>query len=309
MNDDEKTFSLGAFECFATCILNALLCFKKDVNYFLINYWNIEYFHKLLLGSRNISLCSLPVIFNIEILKKNETIMNIKEYLGKNNKIVVQCMASKLFYFPEKYLTGEGLGMEHTFLIENIENDGYKITDGVAGYKGILPFDEFVKLPDKNGNLIFYTIREIENKVNLTKDQIIKKIIITNNNLYNQNKFDFGQKAYELFKNELLKSQNFSKKVRDSWIGLNKITITTICNTRKTIWNSYKILNIFSNEVVDVLEEKVNELIKNWKFVILYLEKIKVSPIENNFLKLCEKLDDVNHREKEILHIMKENIK
>ena len=309
MNNDEKMFSLGAFECFATCVINALIAFGKDINYFLINYWNIEYFHNLLLGSKNIRLCSLPFIYSLEVFSKNESIEHVKDYIKENNKVIVQCKASKLDYFPERYLVGESTGMEHTFLINDIDEKGYNIIDGIVNYSGHISYENFLNLSDQDGNIIFYTIKEIKDKKEFTKEEIIKKIITTNSNLYNQNKFDFGQKAYDLFKKKLLNSQKLPKKARDGWISLNKITVTTICNTRRVIWDSFKKLNIFPEDFTEVFEIKINDLIKNWKFVIFYLEKIKVSAKENNYQKLCEKMDDVNQREREILEIMKEFIK
>lgn len=302
-----KIFKLGPLECATSSFINALILWKKNYHLLLLNYWNVAYYKKLLLGSRNLNLCSLFFLYGITIQTRQGKIQDIVDLLDQNNMAIVLCKGSQLAFFPARYLSHENWegGLGHTFLVYgyNRHERSYQIVDAMADYCGSVPTAQLEVLKDPDGNLSYFSLRydELEEP---RIDEIFTRATANNYMLYTQEKLSYGYQSFVAFANDIRECIHWDPAVRDQWLELNCITISSLINNRSVIWNSFKEIKLLNLEEERLIEEKINVLIKNWKLLVFLLVKCKKAIHQNICEAIGEKLKLINGNEGEILGIL-----
>lgn len=301
----EKIFKLGPLECVTSSFINALILLGKNYKYFLLNYWTVDYYNKLLLGSRNLNLCFVLYLYGIKIKIQKGKLQDINNLLNQNHMVIIQCKASQLAYFPAKYLTHENRGLGHTFLLYGYDPDAqtYMIIDAMANFCNNILVKQLEVLKDADGYLSYFPL--INNDYKEPKiEEIFTRATAYNYTLFMQKIFNYGQKAFSLFYKDILNSLNWDETARNQWIDQNYLTISSLINNRSLIWNCFKELKLLNLEEELLIEEKTNALIKQWKLLIFILAKLKKTMDENHCDVLKKKLELLKKLEADILFTM-----
>jgi hypothetical protein len=302
----EKIFKLGPLECVTSNFINALILWGKNYKLFLLNYWTVDYYHQLFLGSRNLNLCLIPYLYGIKINIQKGMLQDINNLLNQNHMAIVLCKASQLAYFPIRYLTHENRGLGHTFLIYgyNSNDQTYKIIDAMANFSGSISMKQLEDLVDADGNLSYYPLIYSDHTEPKIED-IFVKATTYNYTLFTQKVFNYGQKSFLSFYKAILDSFNWDKTARNQWIDQNTLTITSLINNRLTIWNYIKELKLLNPEEESLIGEKMDNLIKQWKSLIFILTKLKKTIDDNLCDSLKNKLELLKELEEAVLLIMR----
>ncbi|MBN2353504.1 MAG: hypothetical protein JXD23_13105 [Spirochaetales bacterium] len=272
----ENIFKLGPLECVTSSFINALILWGRNYKNLLLNYWCVDYFKKLLLGSRNLNLCFIPFLYGITIQLRRGKTADLDDLLQQDHIAIVQCKASQMAYFPARYLTHEDRGLGHTFLLygyRSVDNT-YRIVDAMANFSGTIPAEQLEVLKDGNGNLSYFPLMNDEYS-EPDIEAVFAKATQYNYALFNQKVFNCGQKALTLFYNDIQDSVAWSKIERNQWLDQNQLTISGLINNRSKIWNCYKEMKMLRPEEELFIEENMSALVKQWKLLIFLMLKLK----------------------------------
>lgn len=234
-------FHLADLECLSSNLINALIIKQKDYRQFLLNYWNIEYFNGILVGSKNINLCFLDYLFGIKLIRKEGTIDEILGHLTRDRLVFLEVKASDLHFFPRNWLRFEDNQLKHTCLLEGYDatKNEFQVLDAILKYRDVSSIRQIEDTANENGLHNFIVLEEnMEHQPPSTKD-ILKKATDYNHRLYSQKHFHFGIKALNLFRGGLTASLGMDASERYQWAWSNVKSINSLIRVHKQVWKAY----------------------------------------------------------------------
>jgi hypothetical protein len=299
---ENTIYKLGPLECVSSGFINALLLWGEDPKYFLANYWNVDYFRQLIMGSRHIHLCFPKLLYGIQFADKRAAFDVLPEIVKSGDMIIILCRASQLAYFPRHMLGYEGRDIGHTFLVHAVEGETFRIIDPMADFAGKISFQEVRQLANAAGELSFFQLSRIKGFQAPDAKEIFQNAVNYNHKIFTQHLFNFGRKAFKLFAGDIKDSVGWEKTAREQWCKQNTLTISSICKTRQVVWQALQALQVLPASVVESIDADIKTLVGKWQNVNLLLLKFGHNHLAENIVdKLLDKIQAVSTCEEAVL--------
>src|SRR5690606_9589833 len=130
----EHNENLAFMECFASCVLTYLKLTGGDHRPLLLDYWNIGYERRTLLSSKHGTDVPLGELYGLRLRFMRGGRDKLAQAVGDAGAAIVLCSASKLDYFPRRYLAMEETGFGHAILVAGWDaaSQSYDVADPVV---------------------------------------------------------------------------------------------------------------------------------------------------------------------------------
>ncbi|UNK18928.1 hypothetical protein MNQ98_02450 [Paenibacillus sp. N3/727] len=302
----QTVVKLAAMECAASCLLTLLRMKQVSSQYFLINYWSLNYSSGLLMSGKNIRLYRLDYLYGIQSELKKGTEDDLVRFIHEGGAALLMCRAADLDYFPRELLTHEENGIQHFSLIYGCDASGsqFQVADPTADYIGTLSREQLgrSRMKGKDSPLYYYTLVPPKQFVLPDPKEAFQFTSKQNLQLYTKGDHNFGYRAVERYAADLMQSIHWTKERRNLWIYQNNITISSIIKTRSAVWNSICELQLLSSSQLEEGNLAIDRLIKLWTTVNFLLIKYKKRYTDMALLsQLKDKLMEVGRQETQFL--------
>ncbi|MGG1516563.1 hypothetical protein ABE504_14185 [Paenibacillus oryzisoli] len=299
----ENIIHVAPMECAASCIMTALNIAGLNYRFYLLSYWNLNYYAKnLLSGEVNIMRNHLLYAYGTQIKCHNGNAYDLIQAMEQEQLVMFACQASKLRFFPEKFTGHEANGFQHFILLYGYqaESNRFLVIDPIADFIGEITESELRDCALKETEFIYYSLSFPQSFEQPSVSQIFKRESQINADKYT------GEKAFHLFIADLEALPSWSQQERETWINQNNITITTIVKMRKMIWQSYCELNMMTATAVQAGQELVEGVVKLWMAVNFLLLKLKKKQNEKNIIAaIAQNLETLISKERECVEFIK----
>lgn len=302
----QTVVKLAAMECAASCLLTLLQMKQVSSQYFLMNYWSLNYSSGLLMSGKNIRLYKLDYLYGIQSEFMKGTEEDLVQLIREGGAVLLMCRAGDMDYFPRELLTHEENGIEHFALIYGCDATGsqFQVADPTADYIGTLTREQLgrARVKGKDHSFYYYTLVPPNQFALPDPKEAFQFTSKQNLQLYTKGDLNFGYRAVELFIADLMQSIHWDKERRNSWIYQNNITISSIVKTRSAVWNSICELRLLSPSQLEEGNLAIDRLLKLWTTVNFLLIKYKKNYTDMALLsQLKDKLMEVGDHETQFL--------
>lgn len=307
----EQNVFLAQMECFTSCVLTYLNMKGYDPRLLLLDYWNFNYEKKTILSSKNAHDLPLGYLYGVEISFVKGTASKLEELIKKGDWAIDLCSASKLDYFPRRFLEMESSGFWHAILITGMEEESgeYVVSDPVVDVvtrltpealtaasvakikrNELLMFAlsqvrEGFQPPDRTAVLRYCSKRNAQHYRGITRDVLpagpgsaasgdVDKWEIWRERF--RKKSTSGLAAWEQFEQDLTDSVQWPDGRRSAWIKLNTMMMTSIAQLRRKIWGIYKELAAKGEEWEREGQEQIEGILKLWNVMQLLMQKYDI---------------------------------
>lgn len=303
---------LAAMECFASCVLTYLKMSGQNSSRFLLDYWNVNYQFKTLLSSKDARQMTLSFYYGMEMKFVKGNARTLQECVSSGICAVLLCAASKLPYFPRQMLGLESSGFQHSILIygrDGLFNE-YAVVDPMADYIGTIQAEELEAAGyrnDRRQELLYFTLESpsISSYLSPSAEQLFAHGAERNLFFFDQENFRIdrlqeqgrdsesssisrqaawvewfsnrhgGGKALDMFAGDAGASLKWSVQARKGWIERNNLTIGSMIQLRRLIWDSFCDLNVMTAEQVSTGTARIQQIVKCWHNLNFKLLKYK----------------------------------
>ncbi|WP_138754342.1 hypothetical protein [Paenibacillus sinopodophylli] len=301
----ESPTGLAALECTASCIVAALSLSGSDPRYFLLGYWHIGYYDRMLMSVRNMKWIDLHFEYGIRFYLTSGSAEEVSSLLDEGGMAIVLCRASKLRFFPRTMLGFESSGFYHSILLhgrgdEEGENR-YKIVDPVAGYAGEMTAAELSEASVRRNQLVYCKLTWDADYSRPSRRESLRKESAAILKGYRR---DAG-KAFELFCADVTASDGWEEERRRTWAEQNMITLSAMIRMRGLVWKSYLELGSYTAAEAAEGSRRAEAVKRSWMNVNLLLAKLgKRRPEGDSREGLLRKLEGVQLAELELLEYL-----
>lgn len=256
---------LGALECLASTVVTSLKMTGRDHRYFIADYWNLNCELTMLLSSRNFAFYNLEAIYGI----KSDFVAGPFELLigelEKGNIVIYNVQASKLSFFPKSMLGFENPFSGHCLLVYKYEpaTRTFHVVDPVVNYVGEISMDELIHASAFPGYAGMNTI-SIGEESSLSSAERLNFSAERNYNSYYLEYVPGGARALRKFREAAAASLEWTQEVRSEWVEKNSISITTVLKLRVLVWDSFRSLADFAEDVIKQGDKSIEEILKLW---------------------------------------------
>ncbi|MEF2966122.1 hypothetical protein V3851_09800 [Paenibacillus sp. M1] len=313
----ECNFKLAFMECFTSCVMTYIRLIGRDHRILLLDYWNLDYEFRTLMSSKNARNFPLDYLYGIDLKFQSGDAASLTEELRKGSSVILLCMASRLEYFPQAYLTMESSGFQHSVLIHGLDPlRGYAVFDPMTDYAGYLAPEAVAHAgkTGRNDTLHYFTL--VQKKVDSlpTNREILEFCAGRNLVFYRGEKPETVNKVqdetgsdarwkiwYEWFANrrggsqsfkyfiaDLKDAPNWPQAKRDAWIKRNSTTISSIRLLRQQIWETYRDFMSLDQADAEEGERQIGEISEKWRRLNYLLLKFKSAGDRDNAIELME---------------------
>ncbi|MBD7962755.1 hypothetical protein [Fictibacillus norfolkensis] len=282
----KKIVNLAAMECGASCLMTFLNLRDYQYKYYLLNYWNLNYYSNVLMASKNIRKSNLDFLFGIDMHFNSGDIETIKEVLSSGRVICLLARANQFAFFPKHLNVMDDQSFKHMVIIENVYEGAFRVIDPIVDFVGDLTEDEMKEAVHTDGLFYFYELSERGGELP-SPSAIYQHTVQANYNAYHHSQVNEGRMALLKFQEDLDHSLSCDEIKRDKWIDNNTITISSIIKTRKQIWDTLCLMR--KDKDSTFLDKLFSDLIKNWNLLNFLLLKYKRKP-------LPDKVDAIKNR-------------
>ncbi|WP_442602793.1 hypothetical protein [Paenibacillus sp. KN14-4R] len=273
----EEIVKLAAMECAASCVLTLLNKMSFEIKDFLINYWNLNYTGKILMGARNVRLFDLEKLYGIRVIFTKSTKEQLLDFLSDGGKALYLCNASGFSFFPDSMLGYESSGFKHFTLLYGLDkNRQVMMVDPIIDFIDSVSFTDLLKASVGEHYYYYYALVFPKTKLARDESQSLDYSMNRNFHYYMESKLHGGRMAIERFLEDLVHSIDWPEKERKDWVTMNITTVNAIANLRRIIWGHLK--DLLPIILVDKFTIIVNEIVELWKNVIFQLIKYNRSP-------------------------------
>ncbi|MEW9700041.1 hypothetical protein [Paenibacillus sp. SI8] len=297
---------LAAMECAASCMLTGLHLSGMNYRYFLLGYWNLTYYANTLMSGGSILRSDLEYVYGIQVKPVNGSVADIIPILHEGNWAMLECLASKLHFFPKNMLGFESEHFNHFILIHGFEpaTNSFLVIDPIADFIGEMSESELRIASVGQEEMHFYVSLSSERTETPSRENIF--LYQANLNLKNYCLHEnSGIGAIQMFSRALSESVTMRSEELDLWIEQNNITVSSISKTRSIVWNNFCELNLLQPEEVQEGDDAVNEIVKLWMTINFLLIKLKRSPSKQTLISTIQKrLEEVGLQERAFLEFI-----
>ncbi len=257
--------SLGALECASSAVVTGLNMKGKEYRYFIADYWNLKYESAVLLSSRSVALYNLEALYGIKLDFVEVSLEALIGELGNGNIVIYSVQASKLGFFPKSMLGFENQVLGHALLVYKYEltTQMFTVVDPIVPYTGEISINELIQasLSPCYANMI---IMRFDEESSLSSEKSLHFSAERNYDSYNLDDTSSGRKALREFRKAAEASLEWEQELRREWVKKNSISIMTIIRIRGMVWDSYRSLAGFANDVIDSGDKSIEEILKLW---------------------------------------------
>jgi hypothetical protein len=307
MQLEHLTF-LAPMECLSSCLVTYMKSTGLNFNYFLMDYWSLQYQSGVLLSSRNPAQFNLNHIYGMESsLNRQGDKQQLIQRLDTDGVAFISCMASGFSFFPKNMLDYESSGFLHCVLVYDYqtEEDLFLLADPVVGFIGKVTYDELLAASVIKNEIEYYTLTLPKGFQSLNPEEIFR--ISTNRNLsfYTNGADNEGVIAIDRYMEDIRALPSWTDHDRDSWIGQNNITLTAIMKMRSTIWTSYCTTRIMTDDQTKHGSKLIDIITRAWATLNFLTMKYKRNPTQSNLINSIEdKLNEIKVAELQFLEYM-----
>ncbi|MDF2937804.1 MAG: hypothetical protein K0Q90_3177 [Paenibacillaceae bacterium] len=307
----EQNIFLAQMECFTSCVLTYLNRNGCDPRLLLLDYWNFNYEKKTILSSKNAHDLPLGYLYGVEVSFVKGTVEKLEELVKKGDSAINLCSASKLDYFPRRFLDMESSGFWHAILITGMEEEtgSYVVSDPVVNVvtrltPGELTAASVAKI--KQDELLMFALSQVREGFQAPDIKTVLRYCSKRNaQHYRGGAKDFlpggpgsagggdadkweiwrerfrkkstsGLAAWQQFEHDLTDSAQWPDGRRSAWIKLNTMMMTSVAQLRSKIWGIYKDLADKGEAWEQEGQEQIDAIIKLWNIMQLLLQKYDI---------------------------------
>lgn len=271
---------LAPMECASSCIMSYLASRGFNYQFFLLNYWNVNYVSNVLMSGKNIIRYNLNEMYGFQIFLDSGNEESIQNWLEQDFALLLRCKSSALPYFPREYLQFDDAQFEHFILLQRYdpEQEEYFIVDPICDFAGPLSRNLLLKM-DREGIFSYYVFEHQDPAFQQPSPlELFRQAAESNFEMFTRAKRCQGDPAFTLFENDFLEAKNWPADKRNRWIDQNNITISSIVKTRTLIWDSLCDLALLTVEQKEKLQPLFTQLVRRWTSLNLRLLKFKLNP-------------------------------
>lgn len=302
ISEADYIVNLAPMECTASCILTYLKRKGRDLRFFLLHYWNLNYFQKVILSGKSLKNSKLNEIYGIIHTYHRGHSLEILQLMRQQKEIILLCEPERLPYFPRTNIIYESSIFKHAILIHSADENGdFHFIDPTEEYFGKMSFADLEKLANQ-GLFYFYSLEERKSRI-YSREESIHFSINSVYKIFMSSKSSHGLEAFNVFLHDFKQLPTWDQKPREKWILQNNITISAIIKTRKNVWNAYRELGIFSDGQTEELDILVRRILNQWMFLNFSLLKYKKNPSDQLQSAILKSILEI--KEKETLFVSK----
>ncbi|MFB9327852.1 hypothetical protein ACFFSY_18145 [Paenibacillus aurantiacus] len=300
----EDNVHLAYMECLTSCILTYLKSTGRDYRKVLLNYWNINYEYRTLLSSKNAAHIPLRYLYGLDLSFRKDKLETLRTTVQAGQSVICLCKASKLGYFPRKFLSMESSGFWHAILVQGWEEDKgmFLVADPVVGAVVEIHPDEIKAASAARTDreeMHFFVLQEPESPFAEPDMQEALRICAERNlfayhtpddRFAEQERQDGGAdkwdkvrqwlqkrsrgvKAWEMFASDANLSLQWTAAERTRWVKQNAVTMLAIKQLRAEIWNVYQAFLPMDEQHIREGQSLLNRVTGAWNACNLYLMK------------------------------------
>jgi hypothetical protein len=297
---------LAAMECAASCVLTHLEITGRNLDFFLLDYWNLLYTSNVLVAGKHVRSFPLSFFYGIDTTLCRGDVKDLALHVACGAHALLLCKASRLPFFPPNLLTHEETGFPHVILVHGQEpvSGEFRIVDPIAGHAGAIDPAVLTAASIGDGKLVYYLLTpSAEEFVQPSPAEMYAYASARNLAFYeNPQLQQSGGKALELFVRDLADSVHWEAERRKRWIEQNNVTISSIITTRARVWQSFCSLGLLTEEQKQRGQEEVQSILKLWTaFNFLLIKQKRNRSDEGLLLATQRKAQEIREREHRFL--------
>lgn len=300
---------LAPMECIASCVMTALGMKGQVPEWYLLDYWNINYFFKVLVSSKkSMNLKNLKTIYGVEVAFRKTTPEELTHRFAAGGLALLDCKASRLPFFPSSMLSYDDSGFTHSILLCGFREEDrcFLVADPVAGYEGWVPEEVLLQAGVYKGQLYVHMLHFSEPTPTHTHQELFRYAARNNRDYFETEDTRSGRNALLSFTRDIgvLLQDNPSRL--PEWIGQNILTVTSIITMRKKVWEALKRLNVIPEEDEQGVSALFDDIVKQWTRFNYLLVKLKINPSSDLLASLMAKNEDIVQSERTFLYRLSE---
>lgn len=300
---------LAPMECIASCVMTALGMKGQVPEWYLLDYWNINYFFKVLVSSKkSMNLKNLKTLYGVDVVFRKTTPEELTLRFAAGELALLDCKASRLPFFPRSMLSYDDSGFTHSILLCGFREEDrcFLVADPVAGYEGWVPEAILLQAGVYKGQLYVHMLHFSEPPPTYTERELFLYAARNNRDYFETEDARSGRNALFSFTRDIgvLLQENPSRL--PEWIGQNILTVTSIITMRKKVWEALKRLHVIPEEEEQGVSALFDDIVKQWTRFNYLLVKLKINPSANLLDSLAAKNEDIVQSERTFLYRLSE---
>lgn len=300
---------LAPMECIASCVMTALGMKGQVPEWYLLDYWNINYFFKVLVSSKkSMNLKNLKTLYGVDVVFRKTTPEELTLRFAAGELALLDCKASRLPFFPRSMLSYDDSGFTHSILLCGFREEDrcFLVADPVAGYEGWVPEAILLQAGVYKGQLYVHMLHFSDPPPTYTERELFLYAARNNRDYFETEDARSGRNALFSFTRDIgvLLQENPSRL--PDWIGQNILTVTSIITMRKKVWEALKRLHVIPEEEEQGASALFDDIVKQWTRFNYLLVKLKINPSAHLLDSLAAKNEDIVQSERTFLYRLSE---
>lgn len=304
-----QLIQLAPMECIASCVMTALGMKGRTPEWYLLDYWNINYFFKVLVSSKkSINLRNLKTLYGVDVAFRKTTSEELATRLEAGGLALLDCKASRLSFFPHSMLSYDDSGFNHSILLCSFreEDRSFLVADPVAEYEGWVTEQELLQASIFKGQLYVHLLQFTETAPAHTREEMFRYAVHNNRDYFETMDTRGGRNALHAFISDIGVTLRENPAGLPAWIGQNTLTVTSIITMRKKVWEALKRLDVIPEEEEQRLSGLLEDIVKQWTRFNYLLVKLKINPSPSLLDSLVSKNEDIAQSEHAFLNRLSE---
>ncbi|UJF31868.1 hypothetical protein [Paenibacillus hexagrammi] len=324
-SQNEHNVNLGFMECFTSCVMTYVRVMGWDHRNLLLNYWNLDYQHQTLLGSKDSRKFSMDYLYGVDMNYVAGDLASLTGHIRQGYSVILLCMASRLDYFPRALLSMESSGFQHSILILGLDAEsGFHVLDPIVNFSGFtttavvanagatgrsetlhyftLSEKKVDSLPSSQEILAFCSRRNLEFYEH--PSQSVKIPGGGNQEERKQAWIEWfsnrrgGTQSFRLFIADLMASLEWPEQKRSSWGKRNSMTLSSIRQLRRQVWNTYREFMQLDQAAAEEGDQQISHIMNLWqRFHYLLLRLLSAGDKPRTAELICRKVEELEQAE------------
>lgn len=300
---------LAPMECIASCVMTALSMKGLVPEWYLLDYWNINYFFKVLVSSKkSMNLKNLKIIYGVEVAFRKTNPEELTLRFAAGGLALLDCKASRLPFFPSSMLSYDDSGFTHSILLCGFREEDrfFLVADPVAGYEGWVQEEVLLQAGVYKGQLYVHLLHFSEPSPTHTHEELFRYAARNNRDYFETEDARSGRNALFSFTRDIGVLLQENPSGLPGWIGQNILTVTSIITMRKKVWEALKRLNVIPEEEEEDVSGLFDDIVKQWTRFNYLLVKLRMNPSPSLLASLVAKNEDIIQSERTFLYRLSE---